>query len=121
MPRAVARSLRSPCGAWFVAHTTSPPLVGSGAASVARPSSGTPQSRWLTMRCFTHALGLGEDAVRVAGLDGVLVLDVAGRVIVDARRALGHRRERIADGRQRLPVDDDVVGGVDGDSLRVWR
>src|SRR2546428_21466 len=38
----------------------SPPLVGSGAASVARPSSGTPQSRWLTMRCFTIRLALAK-------------------------------------------------------------
>src|SRR6185503_14631969 len=45
------------------------------------------------------------------------MLDVARRVLVQARRAFGHRRERIADRRQRLPVDDDVVRGVDGDAL----
>src|SRR2546426_172993 len=64
------------------------------------------------------ALGFDEDTVGVPGLDRVLVLDVAGCVVVDLRRALGHRSERIRHGGQRLPVDDDIGGGVHRDLLR---
>ncbi len=36
-----------------MAHTVSPPLAKSGAASTARVSMGMPESRWLFMRCLT--------------------------------------------------------------------
>ena len=49
----VASAFRNPWGAWVVAQTTRPPVLASGAATAARPSSGTPQSRWLTIRWRT--------------------------------------------------------------------
>ncbi len=52
-PSAPASSLRNPCGACVVAHIVRPPVAGSGAASVARPSIGTPHRRWLIIRWRT--------------------------------------------------------------------
>ena len=59
---ASASPVRSTWGAWLVAHTTSPPLAGSGAATTARGSSGTPESRWLIIRCLTTRWALAKAA-----------------------------------------------------------
>ena len=58
----MASAFRNPWGAWVVAHTMRPPVVESGAASVARPSIGTPQRRWLTMRWRTTLKALAKAA-----------------------------------------------------------
>ena len=62
MPSTPARSARRLCGAWCVAHTTRPRVVGSGAATHARGSIATLHSRWLTIRCFTTRLALAKTA-----------------------------------------------------------
>ncbi len=57
-------------------------------------------------------VGLLEGGVGIALLDLGGVLDVAGRVLVQLGRAPGHRGGEVADGRQRIPVDDDLLRAV---------
>jgi hypothetical protein len=40
-------------GACVLLQIVNPPVAGSGAATMARPSIGTAANRWLTIRCRT--------------------------------------------------------------------
>ena len=61
-----------------------------------------------------HAMGFREGGVGVAGLDGLAMLNVLGRVVEELRRAVGHGSRGVRDRRQRLPVHLDQGGAIRG-------
>ena len=113
-------SSRMTCGHCEVIQTVYSPVDGSYCAAAPRGSIEVGISRWLTSRCSTTTSGVGE---RLLGRVGVAARpvhdDVAGRVVVDLRRAVGDRRLDVDDHGERLPVDVDQLERVLGGLLRL--
>ena len=69
--------------------------------------------RWLTIAALDDVVGLGEAGLEVAAAQRPLAHLVGAELLVHERRAVLERRLGIGDHRQRVVLDDDVLGRVD--------
>ena len=65
-PKALAISLRKPCGAWFEVQMVSPRVIGSGAATTPRVSIGMGWQRGARILAFTLTGAAGERGIDIA-------------------------------------------------------
>ena len=88
--------------------------VSPGTARMPLVSIGTPARRWLTI--VTSATASAPASGSASPSSGNVGAEADVRTVLgEQQRRVGRQRvERVRDGRQRVVVDDDALGGVDG-------